>query len=99
MQTNAAYTAIQLRITAAPFPPTGATITGIALQSGTNVVITGTNGLGGSAFYVLSSTNLLAPLQTWAPVATNTFNGSGSFTVIIPTAPGDRQRFYAIQSQ
>jgi hypothetical protein len=99
LQTNAAYTAIQLRITAAPFPPTGATITGIALQSGTNVVISGTNGVGGSAFYVLSSTNLLAPLQTWSPVATNTFNGSGSFTVIVPTAPSDRQRFYAIQSQ
>src|SRR3954462_441266 len=54
LQTNAAYTAIQLRVTAAPFPTAGATITGISVQSSTNVVITGTNGQFGGVYYVLS---------------------------------------------
>jgi hypothetical protein len=99
LQTNAAYTAVQLRITAAPFPSTGATITGISLQSGNNVVITGTNGLANSVYYVLSATNVALPLTNWTAIATNTFNGSGGFTATIPFLSSDKQRFYVIQSQ
>jgi hypothetical protein len=99
LQTNAAYTAIQLRVTAAPFPTTGATIRSISLQSGTNVVISGTNGQPSGVYYVLSSTNVLVPLANWTAVATNTFNGSGNFIATIPVSAGDKQRFYAIQSQ
>jgi hypothetical protein len=99
LQTNAAYTAVQLRITAAPFPSTGATITSISVQSGNNVVITGTNGLAGGVYYVLSSTNVALPRANWTAIATNTFNGSGNFTATLPASPSDKQRFYVIQSQ
>jgi hypothetical protein len=98
LQTNAAYTAIQLRITAAPFPPTGATITSISLQSG-NIVLTGTNGQNSGVYYVLSSTNVLAPRASWTPILTNVFTGSGSFSAALPVSPGEKQRFYLIESQ
>jgi hypothetical protein len=99
LQTNAAYTAIQLRVTAAPFPSTGATITSITMPTGANVVITGTNGQPSGVYYVLSSTNVALPLANWTTLATNTFNSSGSFTSTIPISPTDKQRFYVIQSQ
>ncbi|HSU52790.1 MAG TPA: hypothetical protein VLT36_01880 [Candidatus Dormibacteraeota bacterium] len=98
LQTNAAYTAVQLIINSAPFPVAGATITGFSV-AGTNGILSGTNGLANSAYYVLSSTNVAAPLSTWAVIATNTFNSNGSFAAVLPLASSDKQRFYAIRSQ
>jgi hypothetical protein len=98
LQTNAAYTAVQLRITAAPFSTTGTTITSVT-QSGTNIVITGTNGLANGVYYVLSSTNVALPLANWTAIATNSFDGSGNFSATLPISASDKQRFYVIKSQ
>jgi parallel beta-helix repeat protein len=43
------------------------------------VVISGTSGIFGGAYYVLSSTNLMLPLNQWQRVQTNAFAGNGSF--------------------
>jgi hypothetical protein len=41
--------------------------------SGTNIVITGTNGTAGANYYVLTTTNLLTPLTNWTILTTNQF--------------------------
>jgi fibronectin-binding autotransporter adhesin len=48
---------------------------------GTNLVISGTNGLANSNYYVLTSTNLTLPLSNWTVLSTNAFSGAGTFSV------------------
>ncbi len=66
--------------------------------SGTNLVFSGTNGTGvvGGTYYVLSSTNVTAPLASWTPIFTNTFITGGAFTVTNPIVPGVPVRFYLL---
>jgi PKD repeat protein len=47
--------------------------------SGTNVIISGTNGIPGGTYYVLMSSSLELLLTDWTWMATNVFDGSGSF--------------------
>jgi hypothetical protein len=97
--TNAGNTAIQLFLTGAPLASSHAVFTNITVQGGTNVLLSGTNGVPNSAFYVLSSTNVALPRTNWTPILTNTFNGSGNFSVGVPISANALQRFYVIQSQ
>jgi hypothetical protein len=69
--------------------------------SGSNLVLSGTNGQSGSTYYVLTSTNLALPLSQWTPVATNMSSANGNFTITVTntvtrTVP---QRFYILQTQ
>ena len=75
-------------------------ITGIGL-AGTNLVLTATNGLWNGTYLTLTSTNLAQPLKQWAPVATNTLDGSGPFTIIVTNAVkiSDAKRFFILQLQ
>ena len=73
-------------------------ITAITL-SGTNVVFSGNNGTGSSGYYVLSSTNVAAPLSSWTPIFTNTFYTGGLFTNTIPILPGVPNVFYILELQ
>jgi autotransporter-associated beta strand protein len=67
-----------------------------ATLSGNEFVLNGTNGTPGGPYALLTSTNLAAPLNTWTPFTTNTFdfNGRFSYTNSI-TAP---QQFFVIQA-
>jgi autotransporter-associated beta strand protein len=65
--------------------------------SGSNFVLSGTNGYSQGAYYVLSSTNLALPQGTWTPELTNYFDGSGNFTASVPMTPGVPQKFYRVQ--
>ena len=49
-------------------------------RAGTNVIISGTGGLSGEKYILLTSTNLALPMPQWTPVMTNLLDGSGSFT-------------------
>ena len=71
--------------------PTQPTIPSMNL-SGTNLVLNGANGLSGRAYQVQMSTNL----NQWTPVATNSLNASGNFTITATNAvnPTALQRFY-----
>jgi hypothetical protein len=82
-----------LKIAAAPIP----TIAAISF-SGTNLIISGTNGQAGETYWLLSSTNLTSPLATWTIIATNAFDSSGNFSVTNP-APANPQTFYLLQLQ
>jgi len=69
-------------------------ITNIHLLSGTtNIVFSGTNGLG--TFHVLSSTNLAQ--TNWTVETTGSFDGNGNFSVTNPIAPGYPHKFYRLQ--
>ena len=89
--------AVQLVLSAIPTLPTkGTTITSVSFQpAAMTLLIAGTNGLKNAVYYVLTSTNLFL----WTPIATNTFDASGHFSATLPFSPGDRQRFYSIESQ
>ncbi len=47
--------------------------------NGTNVIIVGAGGPPGSPYHIMASTNIALPISQWTPVATNMFDGSGSF--------------------
>ncbi|HEY4415390.1 MAG TPA: hypothetical protein VGO57_06830 [Verrucomicrobiae bacterium] len=76
-------------------PPT---VTGIQI-TGTNVQLNATNGYVGGTYYILTNTNLGAPLNQWLPILTNVLSSSGSFSVIATNSvdhsiPG---RFFVLQ--
>ncbi len=66
-------------------------------KSGSNVVFSGTGGTANATYYVLSSTNIAAPVATWTPVQTNQFDANGNFSVTNAIAPNVPQNFYLLQ--
>jgi autotransporter-associated beta strand protein len=73
-------------------------INGFSL-SGTNLVISGTNGYTGGGYYVLATTNLLLPLSSWQTVKTNAFASGGVFSITNPIVPGTPDKFYTIKME
>ena len=65
--------------------------------SGNALVSSGTGGTPNWFYYVLSSTNLAA--APWTPIATNTFDGTGNFSVTNAINPTWPQTFYRLQLQ
>jgi hypothetical protein len=76
------------------------TLTRITL-AGTNLVLTGINGVSGATNYVLMTTNVALPKTQWLPLATNVLISSGSFTITVTNAVDRtaRQRFYTLKLQ
>jgi hypothetical protein len=64
--------------------------------SGSNLVVTGSGGLPGVTYYVMASTDLVAPLALGQRVATNIFSGNGQFTNSIPINPSVSQEFMIV---
>jgi hypothetical protein len=73
-----------LELSAVPRPG----IVGIQL-SGTDLLLTATNGAAGTAYDVLASTNLTLPLSQWLSVATNVLSASGNFSFTLTNAASD----------
>jgi len=67
--------------------------------SANNLIFGGTNSVAGAGYYVLSSTNLAAPLTNWTVLSTNTFDGNGNFNVTNSINPSVPQRFYLLKLQ
>jgi fibronectin-binding autotransporter adhesin len=67
--------------------------------SGTSLSISVTNSGAGTA-YVLTTTNLTAPLNTWMPIWTNVSSGSGSYTsnLLNTVNPAVNQQFFILSS-
>ena len=63
--------------------------------SGSNLIFSGTNGQANASYVVLSSTNAALPLNQWTPIATNTFSGTGAFSVTNPIGAG--KQFFDIE--
>ncbi len=79
-------------------PPPG--IDGIFL-SGTNVLLNVTNGYIGGTYYLLTSTNVAAPLSLWPPVSTNVLGASGNFSLTVTNghAANVPKQFYILRVQ
>ncbi len=69
------------------------------MLNGANLILNGTNGTGsaGGTFYVLSSTNVAAPLSSWLYVSTNAFGAGGAFSVTNAIVPGVPNNFYMLK--
>ncbi len=89
-----------LSVVTAPSAPTFLKFTGGPVISGTSLTISLTN-TGGGTFYLLTSTNITAPLITWTPVWTNTVGGSGTLTTNILSAvnPALGRQFYILSTR
>ncbi len=76
------------------------TITGLSF-AGSNVVLSGINGVSGSTYTLLQASSVNAPLIQWAPIATNTLPGGGNFTFIATNAfhPAAPREFYILRAQ
>ncbi len=90
----------KVSVVTAPSAPTGLKFIGGPMINGTSLTISLTN-TGGGTYYLLTSTNLTAPLNTWTPVFTNTASGSGTLTTSVPNAvnPALGQQFYILSTK
>jgi hypothetical protein len=81
-------------------PPPAPGIVNLALD-GTDLLVTGTNGLATGIYDLLASTNLALPLDQWPAVATcfMTNNGDFAFTATNAVNPQSTQQFYTLQLQ
>jgi hypothetical protein len=61
--------------------------------SGTNLIISGTNGV----YYVLRNSSLSPALSAWPILSTNPFDSNGNFRFTNGLQPGDAREFYMIQ--
>lgn len=80
------------------WPPPG--LAGIQLSK-PNVVLSATNGYIGATYYVLTSTNVNAPLSQWLPIYTNILGASGSFSLTVSNSldPHLPRQFYILRVQ
>ena len=61
-------------------------------------MIAGTNGVAGSTYYVLSSTNAALPVASWTSVATNVFDAGGNFSFTNAVEATIPALFYLLES-
>ncbi len=65
--------------------------------SGTNMTISGTNGLADALYTVWTTTNLSLPLSNWVSIDTNIFGVEGDFESDLGITPGEPQRYFRIR--
>jgi autotransporter-associated beta strand protein len=68
-----------------------------AVLSGGHLIITGTGGIPGGGYTLLTSTNVAAPLTTWSTNTTGVFDGSGAFSNNIPINTVEKARFFDVR--
>jgi hypothetical protein len=68
--------------------------------SGDALTLNVANGQSGAIYYLVTSTNVSAPLNQWILVATNVPSASGIFTITTPNPAtrGVPQQFYILQT-
>jgi hypothetical protein len=65
--------------------------------NGSSFVLSGSNGVAGWTYQLLTSTNLSQPLASWTIVSTNVFDAAGNFIVTNQPAADAPQRFYLLR--
>lgn len=84
---------IAVESTAPTTPPTF----GSATFSANSLILSGSNGMPNASYYLLSSTNIALPMWNWIRIATNQFDGNGTFNVTNPVNPATPRQFYRLQ--
>ncbi|MGH7950301.1 MAG: autotransporter-associated beta strand repeat-containing protein [Limisphaerales bacterium] len=69
-----------------------------SLSSG-GLVLSGTGGAAGANYVLLTSTNLVLPLNLWTPLLTNQFDSNGNFNFTNAIDAAAPQSFYLLQMQ
>ena len=75
--------------------PSPAIIT--ATLSGSKLMLAGTGGITNGTYYVLTSTNIAAPLSRWTRLLTNQFDANANFNFTNTLSPNAPQSFYLLQ--
>jgi uncharacterized repeat protein (TIGR03803 family) len=70
---------------------------GPAAFSGTDLILSGSDGPPGSNYVVLMSTNLALPLTSWTAIATNAFDGGGHFSYTNAAPSSKSGQFFTIK--
>jgi len=70
---------------------------GSIVMSGTNLILSGTNGVPNWPCVLLSATNLALPLNQWTAVATNQFDAGGNLNYTNSQSANASQVFYRLQ--
>jgi autotransporter-associated beta strand protein len=68
-------------------------------RSGDDLVLIGTNGTLSGTFYVVVSSDIALPLESWTVIATNAFGEDGTFSVNITIDPEQPQQFFNLLQQ
>lgn len=68
------------------------------LVDGTNLVFSGFNGSPSNTYYILASSDINAPFNSWLPIATNTFDNTGGFTFTNTVDPSVPQSFFLLNA-
>ena len=64
--------------------------------AGDTLTVSGAGGVAGGSYYVLTSTDVAAPIETWTPMATNLFDNSGNFSFQQTAILDQPQQFFMI---
>ena len=67
--------------------------------SGTDLLLTATNGTAGGSWTLLQNTNVALPLNQWQTHTTGSFDGSGNLSTNIANAATNLQEFYMLEVQ
>jgi autotransporter-associated beta strand protein len=78
-------------------PATRPLISSVTTSGLTNLILGGSGGTPGYPFAVVGTTNVAQPWLLWAPLVTNFFDGTGSFSLTNAISPAQPQFFYGIQ--
>ena len=78
-------------------PPTPPILSGMQIV-GQNLILTGTNGVAGANYLVLTATNLATPLTNWMILSTNPLGAGGSFYLTNPLNLNLPATFYRLRS-
>jgi len=73
-------------------------VIGSVKSSGGNLIFSGSGGTAFGTYYVLTSTNLAAPLVNWTPLSTNAFDSVGNFNVTNAINAGTPRLFYLLKT-
>jgi len=66
-------------------------------SSGTNLLVSGSNGVRNANYYILASPDLTVPLSNWARLATNEFDPGGGFAFTNAINAGLPAQFFRLQ--
>jgi T5SS/PEP-CTERM-associated repeat protein len=66
--------------------------------SGTNVILSGTNGTAGQNYAMLTTTNVATPSSNWVSLVTNQFDSNGNFSFTNGIIASERQRYFRIRT-
>jgi hypothetical protein len=67
----------------------------------TNLTLNVAKGVAGETYYVLTSTNLTAPLSQWSPIASNLLTANGLFSIVATNAVSSKtpRQYYILRVQ